>query len=114
MFLFKLIKGFIKLVFSLVVGLVLIIWLVRAFISYKQSGELPYQDVTYMMSSYVKNDEVPRGTWCQCPVCDKYYYKDDSPCCSHKCEREYREMVKAWNSVNNNRQFIENHGKKFK
>ena len=114
MFLFKLVKGFIKLVFSLVIGLILIIWLVGAFISYKQSGELPYQDVTYMISSYEKNAEAPRGTWSKCPVCDKYYYKDDSPCCSHKCEREYREMVKAWNSVNNGRQFIENHGKNFK
>jgi hypothetical protein len=114
MFLFKLVKGFIKLIFSLVIGLVLTIWLISAAISYFKSGELPYQDMSYMITAYEKNSEDPRGTWSQCPVCDKYYYKDDSPCCSRKCEKEYREMLKAWNSANKERRFIENHGKKFK
>ena len=114
MFLWKMIKGFVKLVFTLVFGIVFLVWLISAVVSYQKSGELPYQDVTYMISSYEKNAQDPRGTWSQCPVCDKYYYKDDSPCCSRKCEKEYRGMVKAWNSANHDRKFIENHGKKFK
>lgn len=114
MFLWKIVKGFVKLVFMLVIGIIFVVWLIGATASYQKSGELPYQDMTYMMTSYEKNAEAPRGTWCQCPVCDKYYYKDDSPCCSHKCEREYRDLVNTWNSVCKDRRFIENHGKKFK
>lgn len=114
MFLWRLIKGFVKFVFLLVIGIIFVIWLIGAVVSYHKSGELPYQDVTYMMTSYEKNEEVPRGTWCQCPVCDEYFYKEDLPCCSDKCEKEYRDIVRAWNSANKDRQFIENHGKKFK
>lgn len=117
MFIFKLVKLFIKLVFSIILfilGIVFLVWVIGASVSLKQSAELPYENVTYMISSYEKNDEVPRGTWCQCPVCGKYYYKDDSPCCSYKCEMEYKKMVKAWNSAQQDRRYIENHGKKFK
>ena len=114
MFLFRIIKSFVKFVFSLAIGIIFIVWLISTFFGDRQDDGLPYQDVTYMMTSYEKNAEFPRGTWCQCPVCDKYYYKDSSPCCSYKCEREYKEMIKAWNSAQQDRKYIENHGKKFK
>ena len=114
MFIWNLVKGVIKLVFGLVIGILLIVWLVGAAISYKQSAELPYENVTYMMESYEINTTVPRGTWCECPVCKKNFYKEDSPCCSHKCESEYHKLVSAWNSAQQDREYIENHGKKFK
>lgn len=114
MFLWKLVKGFIKFVFFLIIGVIFIVWLISAFVTYKNGTEMPFQNVSYMMTSYEKNAEVPRGTWCQCPVCDEYYYKGDYACCSAKCEREYHDLVKAWNSANRDKQFIENHGKKFK
>lgn len=117
MFIFKLVKLFFRLLFSLIlgiIGVIFLVWVISASISYHKSGELPYDNVTYMMSSYEKNDEVPRGTWCQCPVCDKYFYKEDNPCCSHKCEMDYKKMVSAWNSAQQEKRLIENYGKKFK
>ena len=114
MFIWRLFKGFIKLVIAISIIIFFFVWAIGAVVSYHRSGELPYDNVTYMISSYEKNDEVPRGTWCQCPVCGKYYYKEDSPCCSHKCEMEYKEMVRVWNSAQQDKRMIENHGKKFK
>lgn len=97
---------------SIILGIIFIILVIGGVISHKESGELPYQNVTYMRTSYEKNAEFPRGTWCQCPVCDEYFYKDNLPCCSQKCEREYHDIVHAWER--GDREFVEQHGKKFK
>ena len=110
----KIIKGFFKLGLLLFIGAMFIGWLIGAAVSYHESGELPYDNVTYMMECYEKNVEAPRGSGSHCPVCDQYYYKGDFACCSAKCEREYHDIVRAWNSANGDRKFIENHGKKFK
>lgn len=114
MLIWKLIKGLIKVAISVGVIIFLIIWAIGASISYKQSSELPYDNVSYMIQAHEKNAEFPKGTWCECPKCHKNFYKENTPCCSHKCEREYQELVRAWYSAQQDKQFIENHGKKFK
>ena len=114
MFLFKIIKGFVKLTFFLLFSIIIFALIIGTIVHCSVDAELPNQNVTYMITSYNKNAEVPIGTWCQCPICEKYYYKEDVPCCSYRCEKEYHDIVKAWNSANYNKRYIENHGKKFK
>lgn len=113
-----LVKGLVKFGFLLGAGFVILIWWFSTGgtnVDNEEDTELPFQNVTYMMTSYEKNAEAQRGTWCQCPVCDNYYYKENYPCCSYKCEKEYHELVRAWHSSNSSaKQYIEKHGKKFR
>ena len=108
----NLIKFFAKLFFSLVLGVIIIYAIIAGTKNYIANPDGPYDDVTYMIKSYEKNAEVGKGTWCQCPVCDEYYYKDDSPCCGHECEGTYWTIVDAWDIIQPYKELIESYGKK--
>ena len=116
---FKVVKFFIKLGVGIILGIISLVVIfclaINGITNRVKSYELPYHDVSYMITSYEKNAEAPKGTWCVCPVCEKeYYYKDKTVCCSPECEKKYHEIVKAYNDAKAGRKFVERQGKKFK
>ena len=114
MLIWKTIKFVVKLSLGLIIGVFIVGWIISGIISYHMSGELPFDNVTYMKESYGKNAEVPKGTWCECPVCGENFYKSNSPCCSQKCEKDYWDCVNAFNKGEIERKKVESYGKKFK
>lgn len=112
------IKFFIGLALGILICIGLVMTCFYDVVATAKSGELPYDNVTYMIHSYHKCEVEDKGTFLECPVCGKYFYKDNLNCCSQKCEDEYWEICDAWEDaqecIQEKQKFIEQHHKKFK
>lgn len=106
MLVWKLVKFVMKLVLGLVLFILLLIFGIRAVYNYYDRMEVQTFDVSGIVETYEKNLREPEGAWIACPMPHedepnhyKYFMKEDSPFCSKECEKHYREVVRTWNSA---------------
>ena len=120
MFIWNIVKFFIKLGIGLVIGIAILILIVHSGIgSVKDYRDDNYLSMTNVEMSYINISEAPVGSTCKCPLpyCDNYYTKTagmNTVCCSEKCEREYHELMAHWKNGEREKDFIESRGIKFK
>ena len=70
--------------------------------AHERSANYPleyYDDVPHMMDMYDTARSAPRGAYCRCPVCDKFYYRGETVCCTRDCENTYWGIVKLYNDA---------------
>lgn len=109
-----LIKNFFKIAALLILGGIFALAVFKGTVDYVKNPDEPYDDVSYMIKSYEKNAEADFLSYCQCPVCNKYFIKDNTPCCNSECEKNYWNLANAWESVQDEKLLIESFGKKFR
>ena len=107
----KVVKGCLGFVAGIIVIFVVVAGIVWGIIAYfvddaQNAHERPanyplecYDDVPHMMDLYETAQSAPRGAYCRCAVCDKYFYKGDIVCCSRECESTYRDLVTMYNNA---------------
>ena len=69
------IKFFIGLALGILICIGLVMTCFYDVVETAKNGELPYDNVTYMIHSYHKCEVEDKGTFLECPVCGKYFYR---------------------------------------
>ena len=115
MFIFKIAKLFAKLILGFILTAVLTAIVINVAADWFRSGEMPTNNVSYRIDMYNTCEKAPIGTYLECPVCRKTYYKEPGHnCCSDKCEREYHELVYGWEQTQQGSNTVKSYGFKAK
>lgn len=106
MFIGKIIKFIFKLVIGLVLFVLFLVFAGKAIYNYYDKADIQTFDISGIVETYEKNQREPDGVWIACPMPHedepnhyKYFMKEGSSFCSKECERHYHEVVRTWNSA---------------
>ena len=104
MFIFRMIKAFCKEVFGFILAGIFIMGIISILIDRRAENQAEVDKVSTIMKSYELNDSAPDGVLIVCPLCpgtSHGFQKHGSNFCGAQHEKEYWEMVAAWNTIKN-------------
>ena len=87
------------LVVTVIFGLTFIGAMFNTWVDGRAEKKAELYKVQRIMSEYEMNAREPAGVLVRCPICENDFIKGKSDFCCPQHEKEYREMVEAWKTI---------------
>lgn len=111
---FKVAKFVIKIGLGIGLGILILIWTGAAIVGWIRSGENPHDNMSFVINDVNKCEKYPVGTYIACPICEREFYKENSPFCSRKCEDKYWDMKRNYDTATQAEKNLNSYGKNYK